>query len=181
MRASVCRARVASSGSGGRSGGGGGRCRAGCRSSRRCGDRGWGRWGSRIRGSIRLCLAARSGFSATRRLGAAPISEVGYIPARTFELKSCCSDLLLKLRLATRWAIGQHRIGNLLQHVLGKSTGLAAIGVYRHSGDISQRGVPESAKPAIIGRAPLKQPSYRKRNQTMTATPRVPITKPTAM
>lgn len=175
MRASVCRARAASSGSGGRSGGG--RCRAGCRSSRRCGGRG----DSRIRGSCGLCLAARGGFSATRRLGAVPIPEIGHIPARTFELKTSGSDLLLKLRLATRWAIGQHRIGNLLQHVFGKSTGLAAIGVYGHSGNISQRGVPDSAKPAIIGRAPLKQPSYRKRNQTITATPRVPITKPTAM
>jgi len=45
----------------------------------------------------------------------------------------------------------------------------------------SLKGVPDWAKPAIIGCTPQQQRSYRKRNQTIAATPKVPMTKPTTM
>ena len=88
----------------------------------------------------RFCLAAGRRLTTARGFRALAIPEIGHIPARPFQLKTGGSDLLLKMRLATRGAIGQHGIGNFLQHVFGKSAGLAAVGVYRHGGGISQRG-----------------------------------------
>jgi len=123
---------------------GGRRRRSGRRSSRL--GRGYRR---RCAGCVcRLCLAAGRRLTTARGFRALAIPEIGHIPARPFQLKTGGSDLLLKMRLATRGAIGQHGIGNFLQHVFGKSAGLAAVGVYGHGGSVSWRGAPGAGEAA---------------------------------
>ena len=64
------------------------------------------------------------------RRGAA--AEIGGVPAGSLELEAGGGDLLLETWLAARQAYCQHRVGYLLQHILGKTAFIAAVGVNRH-------------------------------------------------
>ena len=85
--------------------------------------------------------AVRAGWLAHRRAFASALSsvagdlattEVGRVPARTLQLETGRGELLGIGRRTAGRAGAQHGIGNLLQHVLPVSAGLAFVGVDRH-------------------------------------------------
>src|SRR5690606_15006853 len=90
----------------------------------RCRRRGRGRCGGRRRiilcGRFVICWLA------------AGILEVRGVPAGALELEAGRRHLLAKTGLAARGAIGQHRVGHPLQHVLGEIAFNTAVGIDRH-------------------------------------------------
>jgi len=58
--------------------------------------------------------------------------EVGGVPARAFELKARGGELLGKRGFAAFGAVGQWRICNFLQDVLGMAAGTTFVGVNWH-------------------------------------------------
>src|SRR5690606_30497283 len=64
--------------------------------------------------------------------GATTALEVGGVPARPLELEAGGGELLREALGAAGRAGGQHRVGDLLQHVFRVAAGSAAIGVDRH-------------------------------------------------
>lgn len=84
-----------------------------------------GRLGSRFFGR---CGSSSTGYGA----GSAGATEVRGIPAVSLELETGSGQLLLEGTGATGRTFGQGCVRDFLQDVLGMSTGVTLVGVYRH-------------------------------------------------